>query len=44
VTLTGMIPGLPTGRHQLTFDLVSEHVDWFSSQGSPTAQVTLDVQ
>lgn len=37
------IPSPPKGRYILEFDLVSEHVIWFSMNGSQTVRLTIQV-
>ena len=45
VTLSALIDSrVPPGRYRLQWDLVQEHIAWFSTLGAPTATTWIDVE
>ena len=45
VTLPALIDSrVPPGRYRLQWDLVQEHIAWFSTLGAPTATTWIDVE
>ena len=43
VTVAAQLPALPSGRYLLELDLVSNDVCWFALNGSPVAEVEVEV-
>jgi SAM-dependent methyltransferase len=45
VRVEGVLPAIPEpGRYRLVLDLVADQVTWFTHQGSPTVDVTVEVR
>jgi len=41
ISVKGMMPPLPPGRHVIEFDCVAKSVRWFSQMGSPVARLEI---
>ena len=44
VSVKGMIPPLPPGRHVIEFDCVAKSVRWFAQTGSPVTRLEIVVE